>query len=638
MRTLFATLLCVFLGWTGARAAPFEDSMAQRTLACTACHGAQGRAGPDGYYPRLAGKPAGYLYNQLISFRQGRRHYAPMERLISTLDDAYLQEIAQYFSALSLPYVPPKASAPNAQAAARAQTLVQRGDAARGLPACAQCHGKTLTGTAPDIPGLVGLPPDYLLAQLGGWQNRQRKALEPDCMAKVAHMLQPADIGALAQWLSSQPVPALSQPALQRSKPEPGQVDIGTPQWRCGTAAMEPASAPPATAQLARGAYLARIGNCAQCHTAPGGAAYAGGRAIDTPFGAVMSGNLTPDVRYGIGTWNAGDFWQALHHGISKNGRALYPAFPYTSYTRVSREDSDALFAYLQTLPASSTPNRPHSLRWPYNTQVALQAWRMLFFKPETERPAEGAPPAMDDMARGAYLVQGLGHCDECHARRNALGAMKNDSGQDGWVLPVSQWYAPSLQSALLQSWSTEQIKRLLQTGVSPNGYAAGPMAEVVQHGTAYLSDTDARAMAQYLKARVTRDTASANAAGAAAAAPAVNTTSMQKGAAIYDRQCADCHGKSGGGQSGAYPARAGNPNVQRSNINNLILQTLNGGFAASTAGNPRPFGMPPFVLTLNDADIAAVLTYIRTSWGNRGGAVSEFDINKLRIALTQSP
>jgi mono/diheme cytochrome c family protein len=174
-------------------------------------------------------------------------------------------------------------------------------------------------------------------------------------------------------------------------------------------------------------------------------------------------------------------------------------------------------------------------------------------------------------------------------------------------------------------------LQTFLQSGISPHGYAAGPMAEVVQHGTRYLTDADARAMAQYFRRR-------ANVSQAPSAIASAAGDTLKKGAPIYDKQCADCHGKSGEGQSGAYPALAANPNMQRNNINNLVLHVLYGGYPASTSGNPRPFGMPPFVLKLSDAEIAAVLSYTRASWGNRGGAVSEFDINKLRIALTQSP
>ena len=215
-----------------ALAAPaFEDSMAQRTLACTACHGDQGRAGPDGYYPRLAGKPAGYLYNQLQNFRAGRRHYPLMLGLLDNLDDAYVQALATHFSSLSVPYPAPKPSAANAALLEQGRVLVTQGRAEAGLPACVQCHDKALMGVNPAIPGLLGLPADYLNAQLGGWQTGQRRAAAPDCMAKIAKMLSGSDINAVAQWLSSQTAPANAHPADK--KPELGSATIAI---TCGSA------------------------------------------------------------------------------------------------------------------------------------------------------------------------------------------------------------------------------------------------------------------------------------------------------------------------------------------------------------------------------------------------------------------
>jgi len=190
------------------RAAPFEDTIAQRVLACTGCHGEQGRAGPDGYYPRLAGKPAGYLFNQLRNFRDERRHYELMNGLLTLLDDAYLHEIAAYFAALDVPYPPPAAPVASAELRERGEALVRRGDPARSVPACTQCHGDAMTGRTPFIPGLLGLPRDYLNAQLGAWRNGQRRAIAPDCMAQVAQRLSPEDIRAVSAWLAAQPVPA----------------------------------------------------------------------------------------------------------------------------------------------------------------------------------------------------------------------------------------------------------------------------------------------------------------------------------------------------------------------------------------------------------------------------------------------
>jgi cytochrome c553 len=214
-----------------AAAQPAADSMARRTQACTFCHGDQGRAGPDGYYPRLAGKPAGYLYNQLRNFRDGRRHYGLMTRMVDTLSDAYLLEIARHFAALDLPYPPPAAPAspPPAAVLARGRTLALQGEPTTRLPACAQCHGARLTGALPDVPGLLGLPQDYLTAQLGGWRTGQRRAHAPDCMASVVQRLGDADAYAVVAWLALQPLPADPRPAPQRPPPV-----AGTPDIACG--------------------------------------------------------------------------------------------------------------------------------------------------------------------------------------------------------------------------------------------------------------------------------------------------------------------------------------------------------------------------------------------------------------------
>ncbi|SFC48752.1 Cytochrome c553 [Polaromonas sp. OV174] len=224
-----------------ALAAPFEDSIAQRTMACTACHGPQGRAAPDGYYPRLAGKPAGYLYNQLLNFRDGRRHYGLMTQLLEPLDgpagDAYLLEIAQYFSGLEVPYPAPQPSTASAAVLQHGQRLVVDGDAARQVPACVQCHGQAMTGVAPNIPGLLGLPRDYLNAQLGAWKAGQRRSHAPDCMKEVVSKLSLEDIHAVASWLAAQPLPASTKPATALPALAPGARAIS-----CGSA--------PAAAQL----------------------------------------------------------------------------------------------------------------------------------------------------------------------------------------------------------------------------------------------------------------------------------------------------------------------------------------------------------------------------------------------------
>jgi len=373
--------------------------------------------------------------------------------------------------------------------------------------------------------------------------------------------------------------------------------------------------------EVTRGAYLARVGNCALCHTAPGGEAYAGGRGIDTPFGTIYAGNITPDSTQGIGAWTAGDFWNALHAGKSRDGHLLYPAFPYTSFTQVSRADADALYAYLRSVPASTRSNTPHTLRWPYSTQWALAAWRLLYFTP-AETAASATPPleaAVATRERGAYLVQGLGHCSACHGTHNALGGVRASQSLSGGKIPAQDWMAPPLGGG-----NASDLQAYLQTGASPLGYASGPMAEVVLHSTQYLSDVDAQSMADYL-ASLPADKPSTD----APVTPPTTRTSAQ-GAALYDKHCAECHGKQGQGQLGAYPALAGSAAVNRADPNNLVQIVWRGGFAPATAANPRPYGMPPFLLQLHDQEVAAILTYIRTSWGNQAGAVSEFDINRL--------
>lgn len=236
LRTLLSiALLALGAAAPVAQAAPptFEDSIAQRTKACTACHGEQGRAGPDGFYPRLAGKPAAYLYNQLLNFRDGRRHYGLMTRLVDPLTDAYLWEIAQYFASLHIPYPPPSAQATRAapDVLARGRQLALQGDPVVRLPACAQCHGHTLTGALPQVPGLLGLPADYLTAQLGGWKTGQRRAHAPDCMASVVQRLSDQDAHAVVSWLAAQPVPADARPAPQLPEVPPDSREL-----KCGSA------------------------------------------------------------------------------------------------------------------------------------------------------------------------------------------------------------------------------------------------------------------------------------------------------------------------------------------------------------------------------------------------------------------
>ena len=379
---------------------------------------------------------------------------------------------------------------------------------------------------------------------------------------------------------------------------------------------------------VARGAYLALAGNCMACHTTRGGEQYAGGLGVATPFGTVYSSNLTPDKNTGIGTWSSAHFWRAMHNGRSKSGRLLYPAFPYTSYTQVTRSDSDAIYAYLRSLPAVSQTNQPHAIRTPFQSQAALAVWRALYFSPGVFEPDSNRDAEWN---RGAYLVQGLGHCSACHSPRDALGGIGKGLDLAGGLIPMQNWYAPSLTSpheAGVADWDREQIVNLLKTGVSSSASVSGPMAEVVLRSTQYLSRDDLGAMAQYLKELP--QSSKQQPSWPVAALPA-STGNPVRAAKLYEQHCAQCHGDNGQGVANAYPRLAGNRAVTMPSTENLVQMVLGGGYAPATAGNPRPFGMPPFVLVLDDTELATLLTYLRSAWGHQASAVTPTEINRMR-------
>ncbi|WP_313297132.1 cytochrome c [Diaphorobacter sp.] len=377
-------------------------------------------------------------------------------------------------------------------------------------------------------------------------------------------------------------------------------------------------------ALVAKGEYLSRAGNCMACHTVPGGKAFAGGRAIETPFGIIYSTNLTPDARDGVGGWNSSEFWRAMHNGRAKDGRLLYPAFPYTSYTQITRADSDAIWAYLRSVPAVTQPNRDNALGFPFNTQAALAGWRALFFRPGT---FEANTQQTAEWNRGAYLVQGLGHCAACHTPRNVLGAARDGDAFRGGLIPVQNWYAPALnspQEAGVAHWPQEQVEQLLKVGTSQQGSVSGPMAEVVFRSTQYLDDRDVRSMATYLRAlpqhQITPEKA-----------PSPAASTMELGAKVYRQNCAECHGERGQGESGAFPALAGNRAVTMQSPTNVVRMVLEGGYLPATQGNPRPQGMPPFLHVLSDKEIAAVVTYIRNAWDNVASTLDASDVYRTR-------
>ncbi|SEK23531.1 Cytochrome c, mono-and diheme variants [Roseateles sp. YR242] len=393
------------------------------------------------------------------------------------------------------------------------------------------------------------------------------------------------------------------------------------------------AETPDATTSLiAKGEYLARIGDCVACHTDPGGKVFAGGRAMATPFGPLYTPNITPDDETGIGAWSADDFYRMMHTGISRDGTLLYPAMPFASYTKVTRDDSDAMYAYLMSVNPVKQKNRPHELRFPYNQRELLVGWRTLYFS-EGEFKSDPAKDATWN--RGAYLVQGLGHCAMCHTAVNRLGGSSESQAFEGGMIPNQNWYAPSLTSnreAGLGNWSIKEIKDLLQAGASDRGTVYGPMAEVVYHSLQYMTDADAEAMAVYLKDLPKRDAEPPPTSQARLVQPAV----MELGRKTYDKQCAMCHGAEGKGSPPGFPPLAGNQSITMPSPVNSIRMVLNGGYPPGTYRNPRPHGMPPFNHILNDEEAAAVVTYIRVAWNNAGTPVSPTQVNELRKLLPE--
>jgi mono/diheme cytochrome c family protein len=395
----------------------------------------------------------------------------------------------------------------------------------------------------------------------------------------------------------------------------------------------------------------------------------AGGKAISTPFGTVYTSNITPDAATGIGKWSADAFYRAMHEGRSADGHLLTPAFPYPNYTHITRADSDDLYAYfMHSVAPVAQINKAHDLPFPFNTQVALAFWRTLFFEKSDENNAkntmnivasqaintpvagenkassEGVKTDRTDIQRGAYLVRGLGHCSACHAERNALGASINDRfGNEflgGALMPMRDWYAPSLVNpaeAGVAHLPLQDVIALLKTGIAPNASMLGPMAEVVAGSTQFWTDADLIATAAYLQSlpqiseKITTKSISSDKS---------KPVLFDKGAELFTQHCATCHGEQGQGMrvegNVALPALAGNRAITLPNTTNLVRILLAGGYAPSTAGNPRPFGMPPFVHVLNDDDIAAVTTYIRNAWGNQAASVTAADVVRQRRGVMQ--
>jgi mono/diheme cytochrome c family protein len=385
--------------------------------------------------------------------------------------------------------------------------------------------------------------------------------------------------------------------------------------------------------QIEHGHYLAIVGDCAACHTLPGsGHDLAGGRPIETPFGELVAPNITPDPQTGIGAWTDDEFVDAMTKGTGRGGTHLYPAMPYTYYTKVTRNDALAIRAYLNALPAVHNEVNPDQLPFPLDIRISMTGWNAMFFKPGAFEPDTTKSPAWN---RGAYLTEGLSHCGLCHTPKNILGGDKSDRQMQGYNL--QGWFAPDITNDPrrgLGSWSVEDIATYLKTGHNTTSAATGLMAETLNLSTSKMSDDDLKAIAAYLKDRPGDPANQPNAPQTASTAPDQGV--MKAGAQIYADECSGCHMSNGKGTPGLFPSLNGTPVVQQTDPATLMHVVLRGALGVGTAPAPTAAAMPPFAWVLNDDQVADVVTYIRNAWGNSAPAVSSNDVGKMREALIE--
>ena len=393
--------------------------------------------------------------------------------------------------------------------------------------------------------------------------------------------------------------------------------------------------AAPQTASAGRGEYLARAGDCIACHSVPGGKPFAGGLKMGTPLGAIYSTNITPDPDTGIGAYTLQDFDRAVRQGIAKDGHRLYPAMPYPSYAKITDDDLKALYAFfMKEVPPVKQANKPSeitgvmSIRWP------LAVWDWVFVEDGVYR----ANPAHDARwNRGAYLVEGLGHCGACHTPRGwAFQEKALDAGNTAYLegAELDAWYAPSLRGELrtgVGGWSQADLAAFLKTGHNEKGVAFGSMLDVVNNSTPYLSDDDVNAIAAYLKSLP------ANTQQTAVVYADATTTALQAGKApapgaeLFRGSCGSCHGLDGKGQAPYMPPLAGNPVVLNDDPSSLINLVLNGAQPLVAKGVPDAYRMPQYRVQLTDDQIASVLSFVRAGWGNGAGPVTAAQVKALR-------
>jgi mono/diheme cytochrome c family protein len=407
-------------------------------------------------------------------------------------------------------------------------------------------------------------------------------------------------------------------------------------------------SAAPDPATIERGRYLAVAGDCSACHTAPGGKAFAGGLAIASPIGAIYSSNITPDKESGIGKFTLDEFDRAVRHGIDDEGVTLYPAMPYPSYALLSDEDLSALYAYfMHGVGPVSSAQHANSIPWPLSMRWPLALWRKLF-APSPDAPAFNASRYSDPIvARGAYLVQGPGHCGSCHTPRAVTLQEKSLDDSSGTYLSGGQridgWVAVNLRGnpgEALGNWSKEDIVETLRSARNSTQAVVGaPMSDVVVHSTQYLTDADLNAIAAYLKTLAPAPGGSSKfVANPATAAALAKGKEANRGAEVYDDNCAACHRTDGEGSPKVLPKMAGNPTVLADDPDSLIRLVLAGSTLPGTTAAPSALGMPGFAWRLSNEEVAQLLTFVRSSWGNQASTVAAGQVGRVRASLDPAP
>jgi mono/diheme cytochrome c family protein len=375
-----------------------------------------------------------------------------------------------------------------------------------------------------------------------------------------------------------------------------------------------------AAEQIARGRYLAKAADCAACHTIPGGAQFASGVKLASPFGTFYGTNITPDPVHGIGKWSAAQFYKALHDGVAPD-KQLYPAMPYTSYRTMSRADSDAIYAYLMEQKPAAVPNRESDLKFPFNVRFAVMFWNMLFLKDTLPDASTGSSA---DWTRGRYLANALGHCAECHTPRGVFGQMNGAKALQGSTL--GRVVPPDITPAGLaaRGWNGADLQTFFATGISRQGSAFGEMHPVVVLSSQYLSSGDLRAMSTYLLGDAPLPPTPVQPGSADAAQLAAGRTT-------YVAVCAGCHGREGEGKPHVAVSMQGNSTLRQADPHNLIVAMLDGVDAAEFAGTESMQAMPGFAATLSDDELAHLANYLRSGWGGQPGDVTAANVRALR-------